>query len=358
MERWMTITSCAAILALASAHGGETDSSPSQIVIVSHPQALRLTKHPTLPVLYLGCAYAPESKNLVTYRLNPDGSLMANSQRAHDDFLTDDRKKPAPEYRLLRPIVLAEARVLLLAAWPYDGRRFNATSHAQHLAAVALDDEGQPLRSLETFRTTYRKSTPFTMHYDSSTRRLFLTYDNGQFGWCEVRTDGVPSDRFHALSAWEHFYYYTLWPAAQRFYVAGKELRVCKLAADGRRMDFAQSAACGQGSFANIELSTALRKLYVLDGPSNETVTVFPLTHDGRLTGVPRRFHIGQTDLLRFDFKGSRMICMTSAGSVRVFPLDAEGFPVGDPQALRLNCGAIRDAIVDESTGRVYVAAK
>lgn len=352
----MAIAGCAGVLAVASADGDETNSSPPKIVLVSHPQALRLAKHPTLPVLYLACAYAPKSKNLVTYRLNADGSVIANSQRAHNDFLTDEPKNPAPEYRMMRPIVLPEEKVLLLAAWPYDGVRYNATTNTQHLAAVALDDEGQPLQVLRAFRTTYTKSTIFSMHYDPSTRRLFLTHDNGQFGWCEVGKDGVPSSQFHATSASEHFYYYVLWPAWQRFYVAGKELRVCKLMADGQKVEFAQSAACGHGSFGNIEISPALQRLYILDGPDNQTVTTYQLTKEGRLTGVPRKFLVGRTDMLRFDFKALQMYGVTTEGLFRVFKLGKDGLPTGTPEVSQFSCGAIRDVIVDESSGKVYMA--
>jgi hypothetical protein len=351
----MAIACCILVLAASRAHGEETNS---RTVVVSHPQAFRLTKHPTLPVLYLGCAYAPESRNLVTYRLHPDGSLVANSQRAHPDFLTDDPHKPAPEYRLLRPIVLAEEKVLLLAARPYDGARYNVASNARHLAAVSLDDEGQPLRALRTFRTTYDKSTIFTMHYDPSRRRLYLTYADGRFGWCDVGKDGVPSNPFHAVPATEQFYYYAFSPVWQRFYVAGKGVGIFQLRTDGQKLEFAQSAAGGQGSLGNIELNATMRKLYVLDGPSNDTVTIYPLTPEGRLTGVPRRSRIGKTDMLRFDFKAQRLYSLTTDGVLRSFSMDADGCPTTAPRVSRLSLRLVRDAVVDENTGRVYVAGK
>src|SRR5664279_2383681 len=80
---------------------------PAQVVLVTNSFAATLTKHPTLPLLYLTANHAPESKNLITVRLNADGSLMADSQKAWPDYFTTNPTNANFRYSIPRPVVVA-----------------------------------------------------------------------------------------------------------------------------------------------------------------------------------------------------------------------------------------------------------
>src|ERR1041385_6575880 len=86
-----------------------TSPPPAEIVFVPHPDGSFLTKHPTLPVLYLGCYIAPDAKNLATFQLNTDGTLNTNSIRAFNYFSVNPTNV-FYRYQVQRPIVLAEEK--------------------------------------------------------------------------------------------------------------------------------------------------------------------------------------------------------------------------------------------------------
>jgi len=59
---------------------------------------------------------------------------------------------------------------------------------------------------------------------------------------------------------------------------------------------------------------------------------------------------------LRFDFRTGVLYEFTSGRELKIYKLDSEGYPAGSPTISQLVCGEVRDAIVDETTGKVYVA--
>src|ERR1043166_8546465 len=122
---------------------------PGQVVIVTNPRAYSLTKHPTLPVLYLTCSGAPESTNLITLRLNADGTLVRDSQRTWPDYLTTNPTNENFRYAIPRPIVLAEERILYLASCPVDPPRYCADTNNNEVAVIGLDGQGQPGKLLK-----------------------------------------------------------------------------------------------------------------------------------------------------------------------------------------------------------------
>src|SRR5512134_2923227 len=90
-----------------------TSPTPANVVFVPSPYAYYLAKHPSLPVVYLSCTYAAESKNLVTYALNADGTANTNAMRGFNYF-SDNPTNEFWRYSLQRPIVLPEERILYL----------------------------------------------------------------------------------------------------------------------------------------------------------------------------------------------------------------------------------------------------
>jgi hypothetical protein len=71
--------------------------------------------------------------------------------------------------------------------------------------------------------------------------------------------------------------------------------------------------------------------------------------------GVPRRFDISPASHLVCDFP-RRKLYSFGGKQARVFDLDAEGFPCATPRNFALDVGDIRDALLDEGSGRLYIA--
>jgi hypothetical protein len=338
-------------------------STPAPVVLVTNVHAFSVTKHPTLPLLYLTCSGAPESRNLVTLRLNADGSLMEGSQRTWPNYLSTNSTNITFRHSIPRPVVFAERKVLYLAAYPSDAPRYCAETNNNEVAIVGLDEQGQPAKLLQAFRTTNPGHGIKTLGWDPVARRLFFSYDgNGWFGWCQMDRDGLlVSSQTHFLAFPNGFWSYVYLPEWQRFYGsrANTALGIMRLAGDGLSEAFIQYAESGTGGFDNIELSRKCLKLYALDGTHNKQVRVYRLTHDGRLTGVPRFFPLaGEPKLIRFDFKAGFLYALSGNGALKIYPLDSDGYPTGVSQMFQLSCDEVRDAVVDEATGKVYVACR
>jgi hypothetical protein len=336
-----------------------TSPPPAQVVIVTNTHAFSLTKHPTLPFLYLTGYGAPGSTNLTTVRLNADGSLMANSQRAWPDYLTTNPTNDNFRYYIPRPVVLAEEKILYLAACQFSPGPYYAETNNSEVAVVGLDDQGQPAKLLRGFRTGYTEMGISALGWDPVSRRLFLSY-NTYFGWCQMDKAGLPvSNQFHLLYAPNNFWYYIYVSDWQRFYGyhGNSSLGIAKLTADASGGEFLQYATSGYGSLGNIEVSRRFLKLYMLEGPDNRQIRVYRLTREGRLTAVPRFFPLEMaTRAIRFDFKANLLYALAEDGVLKTYHLDSEGYPTGTPQISQLPCSGVRDAVVDEATGKVYVA--
>lgn len=344
------------VLCLTNTSGQNVSLSnlPVQLVFVPHPQANSLTKHPVLPVLYLGLQYAADSKNLVTFRLDESGQVLANSQRNFDDYFGANGKNSTNPYRILRPLVLREEKVLLLAAQP---RR---SGLAQHLAAVALDEEGQPVKLIEALRTTHTEPSIVTTAYEETTRRLYLSYST-YWGWILVGKDGVPLRDFHLLKRPGNLWAMAAIPEWGRIIGVAAGTALCNLRVDleGKNVEFIQlniGPTPAFGAFGAFQLSPMLRKLYLVNGPDLNTISVYSFSKDGRLTSVPRRFTVGDSHLLCLDSTARRLYSFTRDGTIRLHHLDEEGFPTVPPEVFHADCGSIQDVIADQTKGTIYVA--
>ena len=196
-----------------------------------------------------------------------------------------------------------------------------------------------------------------TMTYDSRTRRLYLGYMT-YWGWVAIGKDGVPSHEFHLLTQPGNVWELAVAGDWARLYCVARGLYLCNFrpTTDGTGMEFFQTCLKETEASGSLQISPKLRKLYVLDGPGGEAVSVYPLAKDGCFTSVPRRFSIGPTALLRLDSNARRLYSFTDRGTIRSHPLDAEGYPAGSVEVFQVSCGEIRDALVDEPSGKVYVA--
>lgn len=360
------ITLLAAVSVFSSNVSGQTPVTsppPAQIVFVPLSNAVELVKHPVLPVLYVASAKEPESKNLVTYRLNPDGTIAAGSKKVFGDYFGLDVKDPALTYRLLRPTVAADLRILYLGVTPENltpARLFVATN-SNELAAVALDEQGQPKGLLKAFRTDATKvDILMNIKYIPAWRRLFSIYWVS-FGWCDLGQDGLPVSQKLSIAPAVNYSvdrdYAADW---QRFYArsyAVPSLTVCQTGADGTGVDFMQAVAIDTTSpRVTIVASVKFRKLYIVAGTPGERLIIFRTTDKGHITGLPRYVAISENAFARFDLKANLLYAFTSTGILNIHKLDAHGYPSGQPTAHQLACGEVRDAIVDEQTGKVYVA--
>src|ERR1043166_2985204 len=203
------VCACSAVALLVTPSGAQSPASDGvpQVVFVPVPQAYSLAKHPSLPVLYVGCSFAPEAKNLVTFRIDAEGRLIADSRRDWPDWFTSDPKNGDFVYTLWRPTVWAEKSVLYLGASVGYRDKFFAVSNHNEFAAISLDAEGQPARPLRLFRTDLtNKDTLMGLHFDPATRRLYVNYYYG-FGWCDLDEQGLPRPSpFQVVSGVGHFW--------------------------------------------------------------------------------------------------------------------------------------------------------
>ena len=334
-----------------------TSPPPAEIVFVPHPDGSFLTKHPTLPVLYLGCYIAPDAKNLATFQLNTDGTLNTNSMRAFNYFSVNPTNV-FYRYQVQRPIVLPEEKILYAAAVPIYGDFFLNTNH-QEIAAIALDDQGQPGKILKAIRTTHGEKEIRNWQFDPTTHRLYMSY-HSYFGWIPIGKDGLPENgKFNLV-----YYLQTIWawvyvPEWQRYYARQTDggLIVFKLGADGLTLEFNQVFYGPYRGGWNFDVSPGFRKTYILDRPEGVgRLIIHPLTAEGRIMGMPRVFPMVDTVGIRFDFKTNRLYAWNDKAVLTRYQLDERGIPKQPPGIFALNCGAIHDLLIDGVSGKVYVA--
>jgi hypothetical protein len=340
-----------------------TNPLPPEIEIIPLANAYGVTKHPLLPVLYVTRYHAPQSKNLATFRLNADGTVLNDSLRVCDDYLSAGGKDPYSLHTLLRPCVLPNQNALILVAHPENLKLYLANTNHNELAVVELDDQGQPGKLRRSFRTNRSGWVHLIgAQVEPATRRLFLVhfavYD--ALGWLELGEDGVPlSNTLKFLPGKDNHWYWTFYPDARRFFAIGEEpiLSVVKFSEDGATEQQRQYVAMPAGTPRNgcFETNAQFRKIYLLGSAPNRELTVCQFTRDGRLTGVPRYFALTGAVLLRFNFHTSTLYTFQADG-LSVYKLDSEGYPAGPPKRYAFNWGGLRDALVDETTGKVYVA--
>lgn len=335
-----------------------TSGPPAHIQFVPHPNVHRLAKHPTLPVLYLGLTLAPESKNLATFRLDAEGNMLTNSMQTFPNYFTDDGNNPTNLYSILRPMVLPDRKVLLLVSSPYNYSQYATNTNAQHIAAVGLDDEGQPAKLITAFRTTHMEHSITHAVLDMAARRLFLSYYPSYWGWLSIGDDGVPSREFHMLTMPYSFWDFVFVSRWQRFIGVISSAYLCnvRLTTDASALSFIQMCVGETSSYGGLDVSASLGKAYVLNGPDYKTVAIYALDSEGRLVGVPRSFPAGPSLILRVDPKARRLYSFSHDGVIRIHPLDPAGHPSGQPQVFQASCGTIRDVVLDETSGRLYVA--
>lgn len=350
-------------LLCCEAAGGQTANTsppPVQVVLVANLHAHTITKHPALPLLYLTLNSAPESKNLVTIRLAADGSLLDGGQKAWPDYLSTDPTNQNFRYAIPRPIMLAEERILYLAAAPFDPRVYNAVTNNNEIAVIGLDEHGEPAKRVAAFRTTNPGNGILSMGWDPLARRLFFSYQiNGWFGWCQMDRAGLPvSNQTHFLTLLNSFWSFVYQPEWGRFYGSrANAFDIIKLSEDGSNEAFVQYFPRDTVRLDNVEVSRKFLKLYMLDGSITQQLRVYPLTREGRLTGLPRFFPLAPgTTLIRFDFKAGLLYAFSEKGRLELRRLDSAGYPTGPSQVSQLSGNGVRDAIADEETGKVYVA--
>lgn len=332
-----------------------TSPPPAEIVFVSNPYGYFLTKHPKLPMLYLGCYVAPEAKNLVTLQLAADGAVNTNSLRSFNYF-SENPTNELWRYLVQKPIVLPEEKILYLAAVPSYHHFFAHTNH-QEIAAIALDDEGQPGKILRAIRTSHGEKEIRGWQFEPTTRRLYMSY-HSYFGWIPIGKDGLAeSDKFNLLAAVQTCWQWVYVPAWQRFYARQTDsgLVVFKLTGDGSTPDLVQIVGGPYRGVNNLGLSQTFGKIYFLDTLGSR-LAIYQFNREGRLTGVPRFFPTGDASGVRCDFKSKRLYSWNNKSVLKSYPLDERGTPLDPPEIFPLHCGAIRDVLVDEASGKIYVA--
>ena len=346
---------------LSSVFAAETSAPPANIEYVPVSQAWTLARHPTLPVLYVGCYGAPESKNLMTFRLNENGSILTNGQKVYDNYLSVNGTNAEFRYRILpRPVVLPKENVLVLACSPDSHGPYFAQTNNNECAVLALDGQGEATKLLKALRTSYTAREPLmAARADPLTQRLYLAY-YVYFGWCELGTNGLPvSGQFVPISCPINQWYWQYVPAWQRFFTMAPApgLNIFRTTSDGHTLDMLQYTTTLDGTplSGNLQVSETFRKVYLLGLTPQKELTVFSLTQEGRLTGLPRYFSTGPASLIRFDFKAKKLYAI-ARDWMKVFALDKDGFPLAQPSLHSLACGVVNDGLVDENNGKLYMA--
>jgi hypothetical protein len=269
-----------------------TSPPPTQVVLVTNSYACALTKHPALPVLYLTCYGAPQSKNLITFRLNTDGSWIAEGQKAWPDYFSVNSTNADYRYYIPRPVIAPEEKILYLVNYPLNPPVYYAETNNNAVAVVGLDEQGLPAKLLTAFRTTDTEQGLYAVGWVPTSRRLLLSYGT-YFGWCQMDKAGLPvTNQFQLLYPPSNFWFYLYETEWQRYYGYERNagLGIIKLNSEGSSAEFVQCATSGSGSNGNIALSRRFLKLYLLDSQDNKQIRVYQLTAEGRLTSVPRFF--------------------------------------------------------------------
>jgi len=343
----------AALVAFRSELGAQTivtSPPPAELVFIPNPRGFTLSKHPTLPVLYVGCYIAAESRNLATYPLNPDGTVNTNGMRALDYFSgnsTDSRDR----YQIMRPIVLPKEKILYLACTPGYPQFFDNTNH-QQIAAVALDDQGQPGKILKAFRTTHDEKEVCGWQFDATTRRIYISY-HAYFGWIGLDKNGLPvSDQFTYIPNLVNFWHWVYVPEWQRFFArqTGTSIAIFALNGGANATIFLQNIQVPYSSYGNLQVCPNHHRLYSLDIAPNAQLALYKLTEDGRYTGIPRYFPMGDAIGMRINFKTNHLYAWNATAVMQIYALDEQGVPRGPPQISALRCGTILDMLFDESS--------
>src|SRR5262249_43925753 len=150
------LIACSVCSALATlAQSVVTSPPPAQIIFIPDAQAMRVVKHPSLPLLYLSTYREPKAINLITLGLNTDGTINTNSEKTFDFPFLANRTNTYFGYTFQRPAVLTDEKMLLLAATPSYHAQYFAESNNVEFATLALDDQGQPVKMLHKFRHSF-----------------------------------------------------------------------------------------------------------------------------------------------------------------------------------------------------------
>lgn len=332
-----------------------TSPPPANVVFVPSPSSYYFSKHPSLPILYVGGYYVAGSKNLITFPLNADGTVNPNGMRAYN-FFTRTGTNELERYSLARPIVLPEERVLYLGAIASAATYYTADTNNQEIAVVSLDEAGQPGKLLRAIRTSHGEKEIRGWEFDPTTRRLYISYHT-YFGWIPVGKDGLPeSDKFMYIPGVQTCWQWVYVPEWQRYFARQTDsgLIAFKLTSDGIATEIIQCFMNPYRGTGNLALSRTYEKLYFLDTLGGR-VAIYRITKDGRITGHPRFFPVGEAYGVRFDFKSKRLYVWYDKAVMRSFPLDEKGDPVAKPELYALNCGVIRAMLLDEPSGKLYV---
>jgi hypothetical protein len=330
---------------------------PPAIAFVIHHRGITLTKHPAKPILYMTCAAALESKNLVSLQLDANGNVLKNTAQSFNFFDSNPTNQPF-QHALVRPALLTKEGILYLAVQP-DYPAYLANTKHQEIAAIALDVDGQPTEVRRAFRTSRTGQGLRTLQWEPTTRRLFVSY-NLHFGWLGVGKDGLPEkETHHAVDGVYECWNWVFEPVWQRFYArqtrSNAGLTLFKLSANGLSSEWAQNAGIHSRGDYHVAVSPEFRRAYYLDRGTSSRLASFQLTEEGRLTGVPRYHALHDAIGMRFDFARQRLYAWSPDAILRTYSLNDRGLPVGDPGVQALGCGEIRDLIVDAGSGRIYV---
>lgn len=335
-----------------------TSPPPPEVVFVPHAAAMYLTKHPKLPVVYLGCYYAAEHKNLATFPLHADGTVNTNGMQSFNWF-TRDGTNELERYSLQRPIVLPEERILLLGSIPSAATYLSSDTNNAEIVAVSLDESGLPTQVRHGLRTTHGEKEIRAWQFDPGSRRLYLSY-HSYFGWIPIGADGVPaSNEFRLVPSVMTVWGWVYEPRWNRFFgrQTSSGLTIFALSGDGTASEFSQNICDYRLGAYYIEVSPSRGKLYFLNQNQQPTsLVIVNLTPEGRLTGLPREVPLADTYGFRIDEKTNRLYAWNVGPILRVYSLDAAGVPSGEPVLSDLKCGLIRDVVVDNASGKVYVA--
>jgi len=347
-----------AIIVAFSMHAAAAGApSAPAISFVCHHRGITLTKHPAKPILYMTCAAAGESKNLVSLQLDANGSVLTNTTRSFNFFDSNPKHQPY-QHAIVRPALLAEEGILYLAVQPDYPAYLQHTNH-QEIAAIGLDADGQPTKVLRAFRTSHTGQGIRTLQWEPTTRRLYLSYVV-HFGWMSVGKDGLPEPpKFNEAGGMVECWNWVFVPAWQRFYArqtrTAAGLTLFKLAANGLTSELVQTAGPHSQGGYHLEVSPEFRRAYYLDRGASSQLVSFQLTSDGRLTGVPSHHELDDAIGMRFDFARRRLYAWSPDATLRTYSLNAQGLPADDANVKPLGCGEIRDLIVDTESGRIYV---
>jgi hypothetical protein len=272
------------------------------------------------------------------------------------NFFTRNGTNELQRYSLARPIVSSEEHILYLGAIASAATYYTSDTNNQEIAAVSLDDAGQPVKVLKAIRTTHSEKEIRGWQFEPTTRRLYISYHT-YFGWVPVGKDGVmESDKFTYIGGIQTCWQWVFVPEWQRFFARQTDsgMIVARLTSDGTAAEFIQTIMGPYRGVGSLAVNKQFGKVYFLDTLGGRVV-MCAITPDGRVTSVPRFFPVGEGYGMQMDFKAKRLYVWYDKAMLRTYSIDASGNPVGPPTLHSLDCGTIRDLLLDESTGKLYV---